>query len=150
MDNVNEILKSEAINLGLCRKWQREWNIDSTQQELIDKYKRGIDFCIEKNYPSNEFIKRNFSADMLAENLIFIDEHLDMQHAPSGIYILNGSCHGTITFDEWSAATLFVRHETNVKVVVPPFSKVFVRVYDNAEVETICSEDSFCRVLDRR
>lgn len=143
-------MKSEAIGLGLCPKWQRNWAADSSAQELIDKYKKGIDFCIQNDFPSNEFIIRNFSRELLEENLIFVDEYLDVQNAADGIYILNGSCGGQISFGEWSTATLFMRHDSSVKVYAAPFSKLFIRLYDGAEVDVDASEDASVRVLDRR
>ena len=131
MNNLSETLKQQAVDLGLCRPWTETWG-DCDQQELIDKYKKGIDFCIDKQYPSNEFIKANFDRDLLNANLIFVDEYLDFDMMPSGIYILNGECSGSIRFAPWTAATVYVRHKSNVTIIADDFAKVFVRLYDEA------------------
>ncbi len=149
MNNLSETLKQQAVDLGLCRPWTEAWG-DCDQQELIDKYKKGIDFCIDKQYPSNEFIKANFDRDLLNANLIFVDEYLDFDMMPSGIYILNGECSGSIRFAPWTAATVYIRHKSNVTIIADDFAKVFVRLYDEAEVEAEAEEGAVVRVYDRR
>lgn len=149
MNNLSETLKQQAVDLGLCRPWTEAWG-DCDQQELIDKYKKGIDFCIDKQYPSNEFIKANFDRALLNANLIFVDEHIRLDDAPSGIYILNGECSGSIRFAPWTAATVYVRHTSNVRIIAGDFAKVFVRLYDEAEVKTEAEESVVVRVYDRR
>lgn len=149
MENLSETLKQQAVDLGLYRPWTEAWG-DCDQQELIDKYKKGIDFCIDKQYPSNEFIKANFDRALLNANLIFVDEYLDFDMMPSGIYILNGECSGSIRFAPWTAATVYVRHTSNVRIIAGDFAKVFVRLYDEAEVETEAEESAVVRVYDRR
>ena len=149
MNNLSETLKQQAVDLGLCRPWTEAWG-DCDQQELIDKYKKGIDFCIDKQYPSNERIKANFDRALLNANLIFVDEHIRLDDAPSGIYILNGECSGSIRFAPWTAATVYVRHTSNVRIIAGDFAKVFVRLYDEAEVKTEAEESAVVRVYDRR
>lgn len=151
MDNLSETLKHEAIGRALCAKWQSEWADDSDQQTLIDKYKRGIDFIIKQGeWPTNDFIKANFDRELLHDNLIFVDEDIDLECAPSGIYILNGKCSGVLRFGEWAAATIFVRHNSKIRIEADSFAKVFVRLYDNADVECGYNESAVVKVYDRR
>lgn len=149
MNNLSETLKQQAVDLGLCRPWTEAWG-DCDRQELIDKYKKGIDFCIDKQYPSNEFIKANFDRALLNANLIFVDEHIRLDDAPSGIYILNGECSGSIRFAPWTAATIYVRHKSNVTIIADDFAKVFVRVYDEADAEVVELDEAVIKMYDRR
>lgn len=151
MENLSDILKSEAVERDLCQQWQAEWADDSSQQELIEKYKRGLDFIIKQGeWPGNGFIKANFDRELLRANLIFVDEDIDMNDAESGVYILNGECSGTIRFAPWAAATVYVRHTSNVRIIANDFAKVFVRLYDEAGAVVDSDESAFVRVLDRR
>lgn len=151
MENLSDILKSEAVERDLCAQWTAEWADDSSQQELIEKYKRGLDFIIKQGeWPSNGFIKANFDRDLLNANLIFVDEYVDIDMAQSGIYVLNGDCHGRLSFAPWAAATVYLRHNSKVTIAASDFAKVFVRLYDRAEAETESDEGAFVRVLDRR
>mgnify|MGYP001079859488 FL=1 len=149
MNNLSETLKQQAVDLGLCRPWTEAWG-DCDRQELIEKKKKGIDFCIDKQYPSNEFIKANFDRALLNANLIFVDEHIRLDDAPSGIYILNGECSGSIRFAPWTAATVYVRHKSNVTIIADDFAKVFVRVYDEADAEVVELDEAVIKMYDRR
>lgn len=149
MNNLSETLKQQAVDLGLCRPWTEAWG-DCDQQELIDKFVKGIDFCLERNWPTSDFIKANFDRALLNANLIFVDEHIRLDDAPSGIYILNGECSGSIRFAPWTAATIYVRHTSHVRIIAGNFAKVFVRVYDEAEAETEAEESAVVRVYDRK
>lgn len=150
MENLSETLKQQAISLGLCAKWTSEWADDSDQQTLIDKYVRGIDFSLAYNWPSNDFIKANFDRDLLHKNLIFVDEQIDLDNAPSGVYIVNGECSGTIRLAPWSVATLYLRHDTNVQIEAGDFARVFIRLYDNSNATVSAAENAIVKVYDRR
>ena len=149
MENLSETLKQQAISLGLCKQWTEAWG-NPDQQDLIDKYKSGLDFCIEHQYPSNEFIRENFDRELLHENLIYVDEQLCLDDAPSGEYVLNGECTGTLHFRSWTAATVYVRHTSNVSIIAEDFAKVFVRVYDGAEVNVCDVGDAVVKVYKRK
>ncbi len=150
MENLSEILKREAVERNLCAQWTAEWADNSDQQTLIDKFKKGIDFCLDRDWPSNDFIKANFDRDLLNANLIFVDEYVDMDMSPSGIYILNGECSGRIRLAPWAAATIYVRHSSEITIVAEDFAKVFVRLYDEADAEVDSDESAVVKVYDRR
>ena len=151
MENLSEILKREAVERSLCTKWTAEWADNSDQQTLIDKYKRGIDFIIKQGeWPTNEFIKTNFDRDLLNSNLIFVDEYVDMDMAPSGIYVFNGECSGRIRLAPWTAATVYIRHRSKMNIVADDFAKVFVRLYGEADVEVDSDESAVVKIYDRR
>lgn len=143
-------MKAEGISLGMCEDGIKGWHADSSQQELIDKFKEYIDFCQRHDWPSNDFIKANFDRDLLHKNLIFVDEHIDLDNAPSGVYIVNGECSGTIRVAPWSVATLYLRHDTNVQIEAGDFARVFIRLYDNSNATVSAAENAIVKVYDRR
>lgn len=151
MDELNSELRQGAISLGLCQQWQSQWDGSCSQWELIEKYKRGMDFCIKHDYPDKDYIKRNFDKEILNANLIFVDEHLDFgdKRLRSGTYVLLGECTGTLKFDHWATATIFVRHKSNVKVESTRFAAVFVRTYEQAEVTVETDGRGKVKVLHR-
>lgn len=134
IEKVNKVLKSKAMSLGLCSQWTNEWNPDSSYDELIDKFKRGLDFCIKFNYPSNEVIKSLFDKETLRKNHVYVDELIDVKKCESDVYVIQGECDMSLTFDSYSVATIFVRHSSMVNIDCHGYSKVFVRVYDNSDV----------------
>lgn len=151
MENLSEILKSEAVERGLCKQWTSEWASDCDRQSLIDKYVRGIDFIIRQGeWPTNEFIRANFDAELLHANHIYVDEAVDISDAPSDIYIFNGQCSGTIRFPQWAAATIYLRHDSKIRVEAAGFARLFVRLYDDADTEYEADESAVVKVYDRR
>lgn len=150
MDKLNTELRAEAIRKGLCAQWQHDWADNKTPQELIEMYKKGIDFGIAYQYPSNEYIKANFDRKLLNDNLVFVDEDINLDNAPSGVYVLNGECSGTICLAPWAVATLYLRHDTNVSIEARDFARVFVRLYDNADATVNARESAIVKVYDRR
>lgn len=151
MENLSDILKREALERNLCAKWTEEWADNSDRQALIDKFKKGIDFILKnKDWPSTGFIKANFDRDLLHNNLVFVDEHIDIKDARSGIYVINGECSGTLWFSSWAAATVYVRHNSKITVIADDFAKVFVRLYDDADVDSVKLESAVVKVYDRR
>lgn len=150
-NSLSQTLKKEAIDRGLCSEWASKWSDSLSQQELIDRYVSGIDFVIQQgDWPSNDFIKANFDRDLLNANLIFVDEYVDMDMAPSGIYILNGECSGRIRLAPWAAATVYLRHSSKITIVADDFAKVFVRLYDEADVDVDSDGSAVVKVYDRR
>jgi len=55
-----EQLKTDGINKGLCRLWQRKLHNGLSTEELVKLYIKGIDFCISENYPTLDFLRENF------------------------------------------------------------------------------------------
>lgn len=150
MDRLNTELRQQAVDLGLCAKWQRGWTSDKDPQELVEMWKKGIDFALLHDYPSNDFIKSNFDRELLHRNLVYVDEHIDLKNAPNGIYVLNGECTGTLWFNSWAAATVYVRHSSQVTIIADDSAKVFVRLYDEADAEIMELDEAVIKVYDRR
>lgn len=71
---LSNILKTDARRLGLCDQWYGDWKEDTNKQELINLYIRGLDFCIERRWPSKQFVKHHFPQDLLRENGILVDD----------------------------------------------------------------------------
>ena len=92
MNRLNSELRGHAVSYGLCTQWQGDWQNNKSQQELIGMYIRGIDFCIEHDYPTVEYIKGNFDRSLLHQNHIFVDE--PVIGGDNGVYVLNGKCSG--------------------------------------------------------
>lgn len=132
MNRLNSELRGHAVSYGLCTQWQGDWQNNKSQQELIEMYIRGIDFCIEHNYPTVEYIKGNFDRSLLHQNHIFVDE--PVIGGDNGVYVLNGKCSGKLSFGKFTVVTLHLRHDSELTLEVEDCAKVFVSVYDRAKL----------------
>lgn len=133
---LNKTLRRNARNNGLCDQWFAAWRDDMTKDELLNMYIKGIDFSIENDWVSNDFIKDNFPHDMLGEHGVFIDEQeLSERNLPN--VVLNGCCTGELEYDVFNVGNIYVRHESDVTITVWDFAKCFIEVYDKAKVKVI-------------
>lgn len=126
--NISEELKDKAVSLGLCKEWTDGWG-DPSVDDLVKKYIDGIDFCIEKDFPSNEYIKQNFG-EVAEKHGVYVDKKIELSD-PS-ILVLNGFCKGKINIGEFCVSTIYVRHNSDVEVEVHNGGLAFVHLYDDA------------------
>ena len=147
MENLSHTLKQQATVLHACHKGLREW--PSTPQGLIERWKRHLDFAIDRDFPSTGFIRDHFDPDLLHRNLIYLDEHITLDHAPGGTYVILGQCTGTLIFKEWAAATIYLRHASRITIIAQDHAKVFVRLYDDARCDACELGDGVVKVRSK-
>lgn len=140
--NHTEILKPIAIRKGLCAEWQGMWGRDSSVDEMLSMYIRGIDFCIKNNFPDNRYMKENAPGPVLARHGIYIDRHLTDNITIMPTLVLSGSCTGKITVPHIHVVTIYVRNNCDVEIETTGRSRVFVKVYDNANVRIVSRQFS--------
>lgn len=146
----SEYLREEAVGLGLCEQWRGEWLDGQGDDELIDKFKTGIDFCILHDWPSVEYIKGHFGKDVLHGHGVFVDDNLGNGVAGhptvgGGSVVLLGRCTGRLRFGGFDVATVYVRHECDVEIVVSDFARVDVRVYEHGNATVVGNSVSCVR-----
>lgn len=129
--------------LGLCDKWYKDWGILESKQQLIEKYIKGIDFCISHDYPSIGFIKKNFPNHLLLLNGIFLDENVDSSNVKKAVLL--GNSKGTIRYDGVRSCDVYVRHNSNIRIEAVGGAKVFVETYENCVVDAIA--DSYSKIF---
>ena len=131
--NLGKLIKSQAEMLGACEK-----GLDRieglNEQELINRYIHFIDFSIDRNWPSNEFIKENFDKLLLEHNNIYVDSEFERRNARQ-VVVVQGSSVGTLLFDGYTTSDVYVRHDSVVAIDCSRMSKIFISVYDNAHVK---------------
>lgn len=133
----------------LCKEWTEAWKDDTDIDGLLDKYISGIDFAIKNNYPPLDFCRENFNRDDLHRHNIYLDEYISIGDASSGTWVFVGNCEGEITFKDFSVGTLYLRHNSRIKVVTKDMAKVFISLYDESEVDVEQLEYSTAKVYDR-
>lgn len=128
--DISKELKNEAVGLGLCTEWTKEWG-NPTKDELVDKYVRGIDFCIEHNYPSCEYMKKHFDG-IMQKHGVFVDDEIDLKNIR--IVIANGKTSGAIVCDSYSVGTIYARHDSDLTIEASGNAFVTIETYDNCKV----------------
>lgn len=144
MNELNTLLLSEAINLGLCEKWQNDWGKgDWTQQKMIDKMFEGLDFCIVHHWPSNEFIRRHFPASLLRKNNVFVNDvrsTLNPEHC-----LILGNSKITCRYNSRWVGAIHVRDTSQVEVTVKNNAFTVIHLYDQAKA--VIHQKDWAKVL---
>lgn len=142
-ENLSDKMKSEAVSLGLCAQWTADWKDGSSKDEMVEKFVKGIDFCIGRDWPSTHDMKKYFGS-VIHKHGVYVDESVGLVN-PS-IAILNGHCEGLIEYEWLSNGEIHVRHDSTLKLRVKGLSKVFVNLHDHARLRVECEEGSKCFV----
>lgn len=127
-----EQLKTDGINKGLCRLWQRKLHNGLSTEELVKLYIKGIDFCISENYPTLDFLRENFKGKSEPFGVFIDDELPPMKNEPD--VVLNGACKAMLEYDGYSVSRLYVRHDSEVAVNVSDHANVSIDLFDHAKL----------------
>lgn len=132
---LNKTLRDRARVLGLCDQWYGEWEKEETKQELIEKYLKGIDFCIKHDYPTLPFIKANFNKAQLLLKGIFLDENVDASNLKTAVLL--GESKGELRYYGLSVGNVYLRHQSEVTIEVNDGARVFIEVYENCKLKVV-------------
>ena len=77
-NKVTKHLAKAAQANGICTPWLNELKSLDDKDALVDMYIRGIDFCLEHDYPSNDFIRENFKG-VMEKHGVFLDDAIALQ-----------------------------------------------------------------------
>ena len=130
--NIGKQLKSQAESLGACEKGLNGLE-KLNEHELINRYIHFIDFAIDVNWPSNEFIKENFDKSLLEHNNIYVDAEFERRNARQ-VVVIQGESKGVLLFDGMTTSDVYIRHDSEVTIDCSRLSKIFISVYDNAKI----------------
>ncbi len=126
--DISNLLLKKAVELNLCQPWQDAWQDEFPA--LMDMYKRGIDFCIENDYPSLDILRKHFKGKTEAYN-IFIDADGEV-NIHSGTVVVTGDSKLKINVADYGVMSLYVRHASEVNVCSGDHSVISVESYDQS------------------
>lgn len=139
MSNIGIELAQQAKKKGICDEWFTELRTTNDTDKLIDMYLRGIDFCLSNEFPSNDYIRKNFVGKMEAYG-VHLDEKLDVSN-PSKLVAL-GTCTGDIEINEYTVSQLFVKHDSFLNLFVKDNGFAMVDIFDNSILTVVADGDS--------
>lgn len=136
----SEQLRNEAIDYGLCNEWQRRFGRNATDQEMIELYKEGIDFCIQHRFPSADYIESNFNKQQLVDNGIFVNSTMDklpMCTNDKNEYVFVGNTKAKISIKGHRVVTLWLLDDSEVDIEILDTCRASIRVYHNSTVNIL-------------
>jgi hypothetical protein len=115
--------KKQAIKLGLCQEWQNNWE----ETGLIDKYIRGITWCMKNEFPLLSNMKKY--DDALLRNGVYNQKTADIK-CDRDMYVFNSS-DVDFTISGYSVCRIYVGRGSNVTVNVKDNAILYVDNYDS-------------------
>lgn len=140
---LNKVLRDKAREHGLCDQWFNEWDLNSDKKVLIQKYIKGIDFCIKHDYPSTLFIKEYFDDTFCKQNGIYVDSVEESINPDVAVILGKSNVH--LAFRGLVSRNVYVCHQSKVFVEVEDGAKVFIECHGDAEVSV--SADDFSKAF---
>lgn len=148
-EELSETLKDMGRAIGMCDKFYDRWIDGMDIDTMLDFYVQGLDFCIEKDFPPLDFIRRNFSMEDLHRHHIYLDENVNLE-GESGTYIFLGHCTGRVHFGDFCISGVYIRHSSDLKLLSDGFSRVFVSLYEDGGCDAVAQDSFNLHIYDRR
>lgn len=140
MDSVelSKTLRESARQKGLCDTWYNKWKDNTSNESLVAKMYKGLDFVLKHHWPSNAFIKENFSQDFLRESHVFVDDKHSVVNPNQSLVL--GDSEITFRYNAAGHGEIHIRDNSSVKLSAKNRSFVIVHLYENAHIEAIQSD----------
>jgi len=166
MEMLSQYILKKALKADICEPWAKMIANTDSVDALLAMYVKGIDFCLEKNFPDNDDLV-NLGGDKLEQYGIYVDRIID---CPSNDFLVFlGRCNGLAIANGFAANQIFIKHECdmaikvaeNAFVVIDCFdssklelaasgnSKVMVNVYGDAQVSHITYDNAIIKVINK-
>jgi hypothetical protein len=132
MRTINNYILKKAKEAGICQEWADMIPHVDSVDGFLAMYKRGIDFCLEKNFPSNDDLLR-LGGDRLEGHGIFVDAAVDL---PEGDFIVClGESAGIIYADGHQTIQIYIKHTSQLTVIAKQNSFVVIDCFDQSTVD---------------
>lgn len=139
MKELAKRLAGSAKENGICQEWGDR--LAGCNDDQIDKmmimYVKGIDFCMDHDWPDLQTIRDHFKGRM-EEHGVHCDE--ECQIVNQRFNVLLGRCRAAMTFDRYEVGQIYIRHETTAEIAANDHAFVYIDVYDGAKVKIIASD----------
>ena len=129
---LNRQLKQDGIAVGLCSQYQGLLDRSDTVEKMVRLFIRGIDFCIKNDYPTLEFMRKNFKGKSEPYGGYVDDEITGLRNAPD--VVLNGECKAMLEYDECSVSRIYIRHSSQAAVNVSDHAIVTIDAFDSSHL----------------
>lgn len=126
-------LKQEAKKLNACDKGLAKWCELQDDLDLVKKYVKEIEFCAKHDFPSVEYIKKNFSKDVLHRGGVWVDEEVNQLFTRRTV--LNGHCVGKVEVMGITGRVIHIRHTSEMELIASGASRLFIHLYDDAKLK---------------
>lgn len=136
MKSLGRELAKRASKHGICEEWNNQLVFMNDKDALIDMYLKGIDFCMENDYPSNDYIRRKFKGSMEHKG-VFLDDTFTVTNFKK--VVLLGKSSGDVVCTDYHVANVYCKHESTLSIMANNHAIVRIDAFDNSVINLNCS-----------
>lgn len=125
-------MRNDGTAKGLCRLYQAKLRDGLSVKELADLYKEGIDFCINNDFPTLDFLRGNYRGKC-EQYGVFVDDETGELDNPD-VVVLNGRCKVFAKYNGFTVARLYARHTSEGAVSIGGNANVTIDLFDRANL----------------
>lgn len=141
---LNEKLRKDGIAKGLCLAFQRKLSHSRSVADMVALFINGIDFCVNNDFPTLEFMRENFKGRSEPYGGFVDDDIQGLRNMPD--VVLNGHCRAFLEYDGYSVSRIVARHTSKGAVNVSGHAHVTIDAFDTTAL-AIAVAGSDARVL---
>ena len=139
MPDLNDYILAKAIENKICKPWAAKIAKAKNTDELMEMYVRGIDFCLDNNFPSNDDLRR-LSGGINNQYGVYIDQEIKITDRP--FLVLLGECAGEINCTGFSVTKLHTKHSSHVRVNAQGNAVVAIDCFDQSFLDIHAGDQS--------
>ncbi len=139
MAHIGRELAKQAKVKGICQEWYADLTYTNDTDRLLDMYLKGIDFCLKNDYPSNDYIRKNFKGKMEKFG-VHLDESLTVVNESKVVAL--GACSGTVEIKGYGVSEVFIKHTSDIVVVARDNAFVMVDMFDDSSLNIIAVDNA--------
>jgi hypothetical protein len=128
---IGKELAKQAQRFKICQEWHDELKTLEDKRAMVQMYLKGIDFCLVNDYPSNDYIRRNFG-DVINDFGVFLDNNIDLINVIKCVAL--GLCKGRVEINNFNVSEIFIKHGSALNIVAKDNAFVMVDAFDNTVV----------------
>lgn len=137
--NLGKELAKSGKKAGMCKPVNERLKMTEDKDEMCRMFINGIDFCLANNFPSNDFIRANFTGT-INKHGIHLDEQIKLVNERKAVLL--GNCSGSIEIDGFSVSEIFIKHNSRVYLSVKENAFVMIDIFDNSTVIITATDNS--------
>ena len=130
---LSEELKEMAIALGACDKVVSQWTGNESIDQLMEMYwRKGSDFCVDKNFPPIDFMRKNMRSIGLQCFGVYFDEEFDVMN-PAHLALYEGA-NGTAFYGQYVTGDVYLFSGSELNIICNEHSFVYVSLQPGSKL----------------
>lgn len=139
MYSIAKNLAKEAKSKGICKEWHGELKNLTDKREMVAMYVRGIDFCISNDFPSHEYMRKNFKG-IMEDFGVFLDDEIHLSNAKT--CISHGSTSGILEYSGYGVGEVILKDSSKITIKASGDSFVMIDLFDSSVLNVEVSENA--------